>query len=55
MDLPNHEIAFNIHKPSQDRLNLQQYAAMEKAAIKPPWKTLRVYHFPIARRRLAVI
>ena len=21
--------------------------AMEKAAIKPPWKTLRVYHFSI--------
>jgi hypothetical protein len=38
--------------PIARRLNLQLYAAMEKAAIKPPWKTLRVYHFSTARLRL---
>ena len=27
-------------------------AAEEKTAAKPPWKTLRVSHFPSARRRL---
>ena len=42
-----------LHWQTARRLNLQQYAAMEKTAIKPPWKTLRVYHFPIARLLLA--
>jgi transposase InsO family protein len=32
--------------PIAHRQNPQLYAAMEKTAIRPPWKTLRVYHFP---------
>ena len=35
--------------------NLQQYAAVEMTAMKPPWKTLRVSHISTARRLLAVI
>src|SRR5208282_3230208 len=32
-----------------------EHARHTMTAIKPPWKTLRVYHIPAARRLLAVI
>jgi hypothetical protein len=35
--------------PIARRPSLQPYAAVEMTAIKPPWKTLRVYHIPTAR------
>jgi hypothetical protein len=44
-----------LHWPIERQPNLQQFAAVEMTAIKPPWKTLRVYHIPTARRLLAVI
>ena len=51
---------YNHHRPHSalaDRTpaNSQPYAAVEMTAIKPPWKTLRVSHFPTARRLLAMI
>lgn len=42
------------HWPIARRANLQLYAAVDMTAIRPPWKTLRVYHISTARRRLAV-
>jgi hypothetical protein len=42
------------HWPIARQMNLQLYAAVDMTAIRPPWKTLRVYHISTARRRLAV-
>ena len=40
------------HWPIGRQMSSPLPAAEEKTAIEPPWKTLRVSHFPSARLRL---
>ena len=42
-----------IGRPRSSRSN-RRPRAMEKTAIQPPWKTLRVYHFPTAPAAVAL-
>jgi hypothetical protein len=41
--------------PIARRLSSQPYAAVDMTAMRPPWKTLRVFHIPTALRLLARI
>src|ERR1700730_3862196 len=44
--------ALTLHWPIELQQSSPPGAAVEKTAVKPPWKTLRVSHFSPARRRL---